>query len=79
MAPEVPVEEFETCIGWERESVALWLLEAERELRKAQRAVEQGRPHAKARLATARSDHALASSAAELLLTFPSPGLGCCA
>jgi len=71
MALGGPVETSASCIGWERESVALWLLEAERELRMAQRAVEQGRPYAKARLATARRELALASSAAELLLTFP--------
>ena len=65
------MEAFARRVGWERESVALWLLEAERELRKAQEAVHQGRPHSKARLATARRELELASSAAELLLTFP--------
>ena len=69
------MEAFARCDGWERESVALWLLEAERELRKAQQAVHQGRPHAKARLATARRELELASSAAELLLTFPASSL----
>ena len=62
--------EHQACVSWERESVALWLLEAETELRSAQRAVEQRRPCAKARLATARRELALASAAAELLLTF---------
>lgn len=60
------------CGGWEREQVARWLLEAEVELRQAQRAVAESRPCAKARLATARMELALASSAAEMLLTFPS-------
>ena len=59
------------CCGAERELLAAWLLDAEVELRKAQRAVKQGSPHARARLATARRELALASSAAELLLTFP--------
>lgn len=59
------------CIGWEREQLALWLLEAEVELRHAQRAVEERRPAAKARLATARRELDLASVAAEMMLTFP--------
>ncbi len=69
------MEAFAACAGWERESVALWLLEAGRELRKAQRAVHQGRPYANARLATARHELALASTAAELLLTFQASGV----
>ena len=59
------------CIGWEREQVARWLLEAEVELRQAQRAVEERRPCEKARLAMARRELELASSAAEMMLTFP--------
>lgn len=55
----------------ERELVADWLLEAERELQRAQRSLDQGRPYAKARLATARRELALAQAAAELLLAFP--------
>lgn len=65
------------CIGWEREQVARWLLEAEVELRQAQRAVQEHRPCANARLATARRELELASSAAELLLTFPAKRLAC--
>lgn len=59
------------CVGWEREQVARWLLEAEVELRNAQRAVADRRPCAHARLATARSELELASTAAEMMLTFP--------
>lgn len=58
------------CIGWEREQVARWLLEAEVELRNAQRAVAESRPCAKARLATARRELDLATAAAEMVLTF---------
>jgi hypothetical protein len=70
--------QLELCCGEEREAVALWLLETELELRKAQRAVEQRRPRARARLETARTEHRLASSAAELLLTFPLRLASCC-
>lgn len=58
------------CPVCERDLVARWLLEAEAELRQAQRAVEQRRPCAQARYATARADHDLAVTAAERLLAF---------
>lgn len=58
------------CPTCERELVAQWLLEAEAELRQAKRAVEQRRPCAANRYATARRDHDLAVTAAERLLTF---------
>lgn len=57
----------------ERELVAGWLLEAERELQAAQRAVELRRPYAAQRLSTARRELALAQAAAGLLLSFPVP------
>jgi hypothetical protein len=67
------VSEGSGCGHCERELVARWLLEAEVELRRAQAAVEQRRPCATARYATARADHGLAVRAAEWLLAF-APG-----
>jgi hypothetical protein len=57
----------------EREMVAGWLLDAERELQCAQRAVDARRPNAANRLRSARAELALAQAAAGLLLSFPVP------
>jgi hypothetical protein len=57
----------------ERELVAGWLLEAEREVQRAQRALELRRPYAAQRLASARRELELAQASAGLLLSFPMP------
>lgn len=61
------------CGACERELVARWLLEAEVELRQAQQALDQGRPCAANRYATAKRERELAVTAAERLLAFVPP------